>query len=90
LRELRRRKVFFSEEKKQKTSMSLSRFYPAAHTRIIKVFWFFFQKRTACLLVGKPPRVRRQRMAPVPLRVFAEAACGDASAGRKADDVGAC
>jgi hypothetical protein len=34
-------KVFFSEEKKQKTFSSLSRFYPAAHNQGIKVFWFF-------------------------------------------------
>jgi hypothetical protein len=39
------RKLFFSEEKKQKTFMSLSRFYPAACARERKVFWFFFSKK---------------------------------------------
>jgi hypothetical protein len=39
------RKTFFSEEKKQKTFMSLSRFYPATGVIIIKVFWFFFSKK---------------------------------------------
>jgi hypothetical protein len=28
-----RRKIFFSEEKKQKTFMSLSRFYPPAYAK---------------------------------------------------------
>jgi hypothetical protein len=33
-------KVFFSEEKKQKTFIRLSRFYPAI------LAWFFFHERT--------------------------------------------
>ena len=40
-------KAFFSEEKKQKTFMSLSRFYRAAYAIQAKVFGSFFQKRTA-------------------------------------------
>ena len=47
-----RRKVFFSEEKKQKSFVSLSRFYTAAYTQVIKVFWFFFRKRTASYTAG--------------------------------------
>jgi hypothetical protein len=43
------RKVFFSEEKKQKTFMSLSRFSPATHARTQKSFGSFLQKRTAFL-----------------------------------------
>jgi hypothetical protein len=39
------RKVFFSEEKKQKTFMVLSRDYPAAYAIGIKVFCFFFSKK---------------------------------------------
>jgi hypothetical protein len=45
------RKVFFSEEKKQKTFMSLSRIYPAAHATRAKVFWFFFPKKNCFLAV---------------------------------------
>jgi hypothetical protein len=41
------RKHFFSEEKKQKTFMSLSRFFPAAYAKTQKFFGSFFQKRTA-------------------------------------------
>jgi hypothetical protein len=44
-----RRKTFFSEEKKQKTFMSLSRFYPATYAKDIKVFWFFFSKKNCFL-----------------------------------------
>jgi hypothetical protein len=40
------RKVFFSEEKKQKTFGRLSRFYPAAYANSQKFFGSFFQKRT--------------------------------------------
>jgi hypothetical protein len=36
---------FFSEEKKQKTFTSLSRFSPAAYAQETKVFWFFFSKK---------------------------------------------
>jgi len=42
-------KTFFSEEKKQKTSDVLSRFYPAASNTDVKVFWFFFSKKNAFL-----------------------------------------
>jgi hypothetical protein len=41
----RQAKVFFSEEKKQKTFMSLSRIYPEARAQDVKVFWFFFSKK---------------------------------------------
>jgi hypothetical protein len=41
------KEVFFSEEKKQKTFMSLSRFSPAVHAYIIEVSGCFFKKRTA-------------------------------------------
>jgi hypothetical protein len=41
---LRGRKVFFSEEKKQKTFTSLSPSYPATQTKDMKVFWFSFLK----------------------------------------------
>jgi hypothetical protein len=36
---------FFSEEKKQKTFTSLSRFFLAARVELPKVFWFFFSKK---------------------------------------------
>jgi hypothetical protein len=36
---------FFSEEKKRKTFMSLSRFSPAAYAKETKVFWFSFSKK---------------------------------------------
>jgi len=39
------RKVFFSEEKKQKTFMSLSRIFPEAYAIDAKVFWFFSSKK---------------------------------------------
>jgi hypothetical protein len=38
-------KIFFSEEKKQKTFMSLSRSCPAAHARKRQKFWFFYSKK---------------------------------------------
>jgi hypothetical protein len=38
-------KTFFSEEKKQKTFMSLPPIYPAAFIVGLKVFWFFFSKK---------------------------------------------
>jgi len=44
------RKPFFSEEKKQKTFMRLSRFTPAAHAKSQKFFGSFFQKRTFFLI----------------------------------------
>jgi hypothetical protein len=34
-------KIFFSEEKKQKTFAPLSRFYPATYAKTEKFFWFF-------------------------------------------------
>jgi hypothetical protein len=43
---------FFSEEKKQKTFMSLSRFSPAAYAIITKVFWFFFSKKNCFPALG--------------------------------------
>ncbi len=46
------RKVFFSEEKKQKTFARLSRSYPAAYAKIAKVFWFFFSKKNAWLFAA--------------------------------------
>ena len=48
----RKRKAFFSEEKKQKTFISLSRFSPAASAHDQKFFGSFFQKRTARLVAG--------------------------------------
>jgi hypothetical protein len=47
------KKAFVSEEKKQKTFMSLSRFSPAAHARSQRFFGSFFQKRTSCLLLSR-------------------------------------
>jgi hypothetical protein len=49
---------FFSEEKKQKTFTSLSRFSPARVNQDIKVFWFFFSKKNffpifLCLHTGR-------------------------------------
>jgi hypothetical protein len=41
-------KAFFSEEKKQKTFISLSRMSPEAYVTRAKVFWFFFPKKN-CL-----------------------------------------
>jgi hypothetical protein len=41
----RKGKIFFFEKKKQKT------FGPLSRTKWKKVFWFFFQKRTAFLLL---------------------------------------
>jgi hypothetical protein len=43
-------KVFFSEEKKQKTFGRLSRPAPAAYPNVQKFFGSFFQKRTAFFL----------------------------------------
>jgi hypothetical protein len=43
-------KVFFSEEKKQKTFVRLSRPSPAAYAKWQKFFGSFFQKRTAFFL----------------------------------------
>jgi hypothetical protein len=42
---LAEKELFFSEEKKQKTFMSLSRIYPVAYAKDAKVFWFFFSKK---------------------------------------------
>jgi hypothetical protein len=47
-----RRKAFFSEEKKQKTFMSLSRFYPAAFRQEQSFLGSFFQKKSAFLLAN--------------------------------------
>jgi hypothetical protein len=44
--------VFFSEEKKQKTFMSLSRIYPAACARTQKFWFFFLEKNCFLALVG--------------------------------------
>jgi hypothetical protein len=41
------RQAFFSEAKKQKTFIRLSRLYPAARAKEQKFFGSFFQKRTA-------------------------------------------
>jgi hypothetical protein len=43
----KKRKVFFSEEKKQKTFGRLSRTSPAAYAKSQNFFGSFFQKRTA-------------------------------------------
>jgi hypothetical protein len=48
--------AFFSEEKKQKTFMSLSRFYPEACSQEAKVFWFFFSKKN-CFSSAGPQQV---------------------------------
>jgi len=48
-----RKKAFFSEEKKQKTFMALSRLYAAKDANDIKVFWFFFSKKN-CFLSASP------------------------------------
>jgi hypothetical protein len=37
--------MFFSEEKNQKTFMSLSLLSPVAHAIETKVFWLFFSKK---------------------------------------------
>jgi hypothetical protein len=56
-----KREDFFSEEKKQKTFTSLSRFCPAARSKETKVFCFFFSKKKCflpCRLpdsAGNPP-----------------------------------
>jgi hypothetical protein len=42
-------KRFFFEKKKQKTSTTLSRFYPARPGQVAKVFWFFFAKKNRLL-----------------------------------------
>jgi hypothetical protein len=47
-----RKKAFFSEEKKQKTFMSLSRFSPAACAIIAKVFWFFSSEKNCFPFFG--------------------------------------
>jgi hypothetical protein len=47
---------FFSEEKKQKTFMSLSRFHPEAYAIVIKVFWFFFSKKNCFLILASRSR----------------------------------
>jgi hypothetical protein len=54
---VKRSKTFFSEEKKQKTFMSLSQTHPAACTKITKVFWFFFSKKNClpCLILLAHP-----------------------------------
>jgi hypothetical protein len=44
------RKIFFSEEKKQKTFTSLSQTFPQRRIKNVKVFWFFFSKKN-CLLI---------------------------------------
>jgi hypothetical protein len=46
--------VFFSEEKKQKTFASLSRFSPATYAKDIKVFWFFSSEKNCFLLLRLP------------------------------------
>jgi hypothetical protein len=51
-------KVFFSEEKKQKTFTSLSRFFPAAYAQYIKVFWFFSSEKNCLLAFYKNRRAR--------------------------------
>jgi hypothetical protein len=51
---LDRGKIFFSEEKKQKTFMSLSRAHPATYARTQKFFGSFFQKRTASFFLSSP------------------------------------
>ncbi len=49
-------KTFFSEEKKQKTFTSLSRFSPATYARTQKSFGSFLQKRTASFKTQTYPR----------------------------------
>jgi hypothetical protein len=46
-------KAFFSEEKKQKTFVSLSRFSSETHAIGTKVFWAFFSKKNFFLLRNK-------------------------------------
>jgi len=46
---MKKERIFFSEEKKQKTFVLLSRVYPAAHAQETKVFWFFFSKKNCFL-----------------------------------------
>jgi hypothetical protein len=57
------KEVFFSEEKKQKTFMSLSRFSLAAYARETKVFWFFFSKKN-CFLPTDDVSHRREQYSP--------------------------
>jgi hypothetical protein len=52
-------RTFFSEEKKQKTFMSLSRFYAATRAKDAKVFWFFFSKKNFFLSGNYIPALRR-------------------------------
>ncbi len=42
-------RIFFSEEKKQKTFMLLSQISPATYAKETKVFWFFFSKKNCFL-----------------------------------------
>ncbi len=48
------RKAFFSEEKKQKTFMSLSQLCPQTCAENTKVFWFFFSKKNVFLSLVLP------------------------------------
>jgi hypothetical protein len=59
-----KRKVFFSEEKKQKTFASLSRFYPEARAQEAKVFWFFFPKKNSFLATVFAPTATPARFDP--------------------------
>ena len=60
------RKVFFSEEKKQKTFMRLSRFFPAACAQDAKVFLVLFFKKELLPLPEKLISNMRVRFAPSP------------------------
>jgi hypothetical protein len=47
------RKVFFSEEKKQKTFVSLGARQPGHVRQGTKVFWFFFSKKNVLRFMGR-------------------------------------
>jgi hypothetical protein len=49
-----RKKVFFSEEKKQKTFARLSRFHPAAYAESQKLFWVVVQRTTPSFRLAFP------------------------------------
>jgi len=55
---LRKGKIFFSEEKKQKTFMSLSRLSPAVHAQETKSFLVLFFKKELLSCSGLPHMTR--------------------------------
>jgi hypothetical protein len=74
------RKAFFSEEKKQKTFMSLSRAYPAPCTQETKVFSFFFSKKNClpCLICAMAICVSNAALAQKPAQNCVDVTVGNA------------